>query len=65
MELHTQIIKKEGKKEFVVIPIKEFEKLEEVLENYGLAHLMEENEDNDFLSVNEAKVYYNKLKKPE
>ena len=34
MKLHTQIIEKEGKKEFVVIPVKEFEKIQEMIEDY-------------------------------
>jgi len=34
MKLHTQIIEKEGKKEFVVIPVKEFKILEEMIEDY-------------------------------
>ena len=34
MKIHTQIIEKEGKKEFVVIPINEFKKIEEMIEDY-------------------------------
>jgi len=34
MKIHTQIIEKEGKKEFVVIPIKEFKIIEEMVEDY-------------------------------
>jgi len=34
MKLHTQILEKEGKKEFVVIPINEFKKIEEMIEDY-------------------------------
>lgn len=32
--LHTQVIKKEGKKEYVVIPYEDFLKIQEDLENY-------------------------------
>ena len=53
------IIDEHNKKVAVQIPVKIFEKLEEVLENYGLAHLIEENEDKELLSVNEAKIYDN------
>jgi RelB Antitoxin alpha helical domain len=31
----------------VQIPIAEFERIEEILENYGLVHLMEESEDEE------------------
>lgn len=41
----------------VQISIAEFEKIEEILENYGLAQLME-SEDNERLSKEEALRYY-------
>ena len=47
----------------VQIPIQTFEKLEEILENYGLAQLIEENEDEDTLSGEDAKSYYDQLEK--
>ncbi len=59
------IIDEHNKKVAVQIPVKIFEKLEEILENYGLAHLIEENEEDELLQVGEAKAYYNKLIKPE
>ncbi len=34
MLLHPQIIEKSGKKEFVIIPYKEFLKIQEVLEDF-------------------------------
>ncbi|MBD2774216.1 hypothetical protein [Iningainema tapete] len=46
----------------VQISIAEFEKIEEILENYGLAQLME-SEDNERLSKEEALTYYQSLKK--
>jgi len=46
----------------IQIPIKEFEYLEEIIENHGLARLMEEAADEEKLSVNEAKDYYQSLK---
>ena len=46
----------------VQIPIEEFEHLEELIENYGLAQLMDEAKNDDRLSVHEAKAYYNALK---
>lgn len=36
------------------IPIAEFEQIEEILENYRLAKLMDEAEDNERLSKDEA-----------
>lgn len=34
MELHPQILKKNGRKEFVVLPYEEFERIEKELQNY-------------------------------
>lgn len=41
----------------VQIPITEFEKIEEILEDYGLARLMEEVENEETLSKQEALEY--------
>ena len=46
----------------VQIPITEFEKIEEILENYGLAKLMDEVEDEETLSKDEALNYLEALK---
>lgn len=46
----------------VQIPIADFEKIEEILENYGLAQLMA-SEDSELLSKEEALKYYQSLKK--
>jgi RelB Antitoxin alpha helical domain len=46
----------------VQIPIADFEKIEEILENYGLIQLMEESEDNERLSKDEGWKYYQSLK---
>ena len=46
----------------VQIPITEFEQIEEILENYGLAKLMEEVETDEILSKNEALKYWELLK---
>ena len=45
-----------------MIDIETFKKLEELLENYGLGKYMEEVEDEEILSINEAKEYYDILK---
>ena len=46
----------------VQISIADFEKIEEILENYGLIQLMEESEDNERLSKDEGWKYYQSLK---
>jgi len=46
----------------VQIPIAEFEKIEEILEDYGLAQLMEEASDDETLNKEEALEYLNALK---
>jgi hypothetical protein len=47
----------------VQIPIDEFEKLEEIIEDYGLAKLIDEVKDDEVLSYEDAKKYYDSLKK--
>jgi hypothetical protein len=64
LEIHKKIVLDEDQKPFAVqIPIKEFERLEEVVENYGLSKLMDEVEDEERLSLEDAKKYYQSLKK--
>ena len=63
MEIHKKIVLDEDERPFAVqIPIKEFERLEEVIENYGLSNLMDEVKNEETLSVEEAKAYYKSLK---
>ncbi|MEW6664287.1 MAG: hypothetical protein AB1512_03570 [Thermodesulfobacteriota bacterium] len=63
LELHKSIVLDENQKPIAVqIPIEEFERMEEVIENYGLAKLMDEVADDERLSVREAKRYYRSLK---
>ena len=62
--IQKQYITDENNKRIAVqIPIQTFEKLEEILENYGLAQLMEENEGEDTPSGEDAKSYYDQLEK--
>lgn len=49
----------------VQLDIKTFERIEQLLEDYALGQLIEENEPYDTLSLNEAEEYYKKLKKNE
>ena len=47
----------------VQIDIKTFEKIEQVLEDYALVQLIDENDPGDNLSLNEAKSYYDKIRR--
>ena len=63
LEIHKKIVLGEDHRPFAVqIPIDEFERLEEVIENYGLSNLMDAVKDEERLSVNEAQQYYKSLK---
>jgi acetyl-CoA carboxylase beta subunit len=57
------IVDEHNRRIAVQIPIETFEKLEEILENYALVQLMEENEDEEPLSAQDAKSYYDQLEK--
>jgi rubrerythrin len=61
--VHKSIVLDENQKPIAVqIPIEEFERMEEVIENYGLAKMMDEVADDEQLSVQEAKHLYRSLK---
>jgi len=63
VEIHKKVVLDENQKPFAVqIPIEEFERLEEILENYGLSKLMDEVVDDEKLSIEDAKKYYQALK---
>ena len=48
----------------VQLDIETFERLEVIIEDYGLARLMEEHDDEDeTLGLSEAKAYYESLEK--
>lgn len=57
------IIDEQNRRIAVQIPIQTFEKLEEILENYALVQLMEENEGEETLNAQDAKSYYDQLEK--
>ena len=57
------IVDEHNRRIAVQIPIETFEKLEEILENYALVQLMEENEGEETLSSQDAKSYYDQLEK--
>ena len=63
LAIHKKIVLDEHQKPFAVqIPIDEFARLEEVIENYGLSKLMDEAVADDRLSEEDAKKYYKALK---
>ena len=63
LEIHNNAVFDENRKPIAVqIPIDEFHRLEEVIENYGLATLIDEVSDDDQLTVHEAKSLYQTLK---
>lgn len=63
LQVHKKIVLDEHQKPFAVqIPIEKFERLEEIVENYGLSKLMDEAKDDERLSVEDAKTHYQSLK---
>ncbi|MEH2150667.1 hypothetical protein [Nostoc sp.] len=63
LELHKSYVIDDNQRPIAVqIPIAEFEKIEEILEDYGLGKLMEEVEEEKPLSKDEALKYYQSLK---
>ena len=63
LKIHKSIVLDESQKPIAVqIPIKEFEQLEEIIENYGLSKLIDEVSHDEQLSVKDAKKYYHALK---
>jgi len=64
LKIHKRIVLDENQHPFAVqIPIEEFERLEEVIENHGLSKLMDEADEDERLPVEEARTYYRSLKK--
>jgi F0F1-type ATP synthase beta subunit len=63
LTIHKKIVLDEDQKPMAVqIPIEEFEQLENIIENYGLSKLMDEAKNEERLSVENAKKYYQSLK---
>lgn len=59
------IVDENNKRVAVQLDIEAFEKIEELLENYGLVELMKQNEGEEKLAAAEAKAYYRSLDKSE
>jgi PHD/YefM family antitoxin component YafN of YafNO toxin-antitoxin module len=57
------VITDNNKRKAVLIDIETFERIEEILESYGLGKYMEEVENEESLSLSEAKRYYETLEK--
>jgi len=57
------VITDDNRKRAVLIDIKTFERIEEILESYGLGKYMEEAENEEVLSLSAAKRYYEILEK--
>jgi hypothetical protein len=63
LEIHKSYVIDENQQPIAVqIPLEQFEKIEEILENYGLAKLIEETEGDERLSKEPALKYYNSIK---
>ena len=63
LEVHKNIVFDENQKPIAVqIPIEEFKRMEEVIENYGLAKLMDEVAGEKQLPLQDAKVFYRSMK---
>jgi PHD/YefM family antitoxin component YafN of YafNO toxin-antitoxin module len=64
MTLHKKYVLDENNRPVAVqLPVDEFNKLETVLEDYGLYKLIEETENEDSLPIGDAKKYYDTLNK--
>ena len=57
------IVDKNKKAVAVQIDIETFNKIEQLLEDYALGQLIEENLTDELLSLNEAKTFYKTLQK--
>jgi hypothetical protein len=57
------IIDENKNKIAVQIDIADFEKIEQILEDYALVQLMKENDPAENLNLSEAKTFYGKLDK--
>jgi RelB Antitoxin alpha helical domain len=63
LEIHKNYVLNEQQQPIAVqIPLAEFEQIEEILENYGLAKLMDEAHSEEQLAKNEALKFYQLLK---
>jgi hypothetical protein len=52
-----------NQKQAVIVDIETFNRMESIIEDHGLEKFMQEAEDDEILSVHEAKKHYTLLKK--
>jgi len=57
------IVDEKNRKVAVQLDIKTFNQIEEIMENFALYKLINENKDEETLDIKTAKKYYSKLKK--
>ena len=57
------VVTDDNRKKAVLIDIETFERIEGILEDYGLGKYMEEIKDEDALSISDATAYYETLRK--
>ena len=57
------IVDENNKKVAVQVSIEIFSKIEQILEDHALYHLMQDNTDADLLELDDAQVYYEQLAK--
>ena len=57
------VVTDDNKKKAVLVDIDTFNKMEEIIENYGLAKYMAEVTKEENFSLRDAKEYYSTLKK--
>ena len=63
LAIHKHYVLDENQNPIAVqIPLPEFERIEEVIENYGLAQLIDEAQDEERLTGEDAYNYYRALK---
>ena len=63
LEIQKKVVLDENQKPFaVLLSMEEFNRMEEVIENYGLSTLMDEVKDEERLPLEDAKQYYQSLK---
>lgn len=61
----SYIVDEQDRKIAVQLDIETFNKIEEILENYALARLIEEQDDEEALELGEALAHYQSLEKAE
>ncbi len=63
LKIHKNFVLDEQQNPIAVqIPIEEFKQMEDLIENYGLSKLMDETQDEERMSLEDAKAYYQSLK---